>query len=445
MVDERKSIKKGVKIMNNTIFQPRNFCELSALHSVLAINKAIPIVHSGAGCCLRLYQGMGYCNGYQGSGYSGGSFIPNDNIHREDFIYGGEKKIRELIVSTVKLVDAELYVVFTGCNVQLAGDDVNAVVTEFKEKGVPIVYVDTAGYKGNAYNGHELLMDSIVEQLIKKDLLIKKDQINLWVNQPYLDPFWSGNIDTLKNMLEEIGFKVNTLFGFSANVNSWHEIPSAEFNILISAWTGVKTMELLKKRFGIPYIHYPILPIGAYETSKFLRYIGEQCHLDMNVVNRYIEKKESIFYYYIERLTEVLSRYDTSFPQRFFVIGESSYVLGVARFLINELGMMPGCQYVVDNPPNIYKENIKNKIDSCVKFSDDSKTIIKNIEEESENFIPLVIGSSWDREIASKLSGYFLSLSTPVSDRVILNKSYIGYEGGMNFIEDIFSCIFNKL
>ncbi|AOZ75529.1 nitrogenase iron-molybdenum protein, beta chain [Clostridium pasteurianum] len=431
--------------MENTIFQPRNFCELGALHSVLAINKAVPIVHSGAGCCLRLYQGMSYCNGYQGFGYSGGSFIPNDNIHREDFIYGGENRIKQLIESTVKLVDAELYVVFTGCNVQLAGDDVKAVVSEFKEKGIPVVYVDTAGYKGNAYIGHELLLKSIIEQFVSKKLPIKKGKINLWVNPPYLDPFWSGNIDNLKNMLEKIGLEVNALFGFSANVNSWSEIPTAEFNILISGWTGIKTMEFLKKRFGTPYIHYSILPIGAYQSSKFLRDIGEFCNVDINIVNKYIEKKESIFYYYMNRLTELLNRYDSSFPQRFFLIGESSYVLGVTSFLINELGMIPGCQHIVDNPPNIYKEDIKNKIDSCVIFSDDSQIIIKNIKEKSENFIPLIIGSSWDKEIISELNGYFLSLSTPVSDKVILNKSYIGYEGGLNFIEDIFSCIFNKL
>jgi nitrogenase molybdenum-iron protein beta chain len=445
VVDERKSNKKGVMIMNNIIFQPRNFCELGALHSVLAINGAVPIVHSGAACCLRLYQGMSYCNGYQGFGDNGGSFIPNDNIHREDFIYGGEYRIRELIHNTVKLVDGELYVVFTGCNVQLSGDDVKAVVSEFKKKGIPVVYVDTAGYKGNAYIGHELVMKSIAEQFVTKNLPVKKGQVNFWISPPYLDPFWSGNIDTLKDMLEQIGFHVNTLFGFSSNVNSWIEVPTAEFNILISPWVGIKTMEFLKEQFGTPFIQYPSLPIGAYESGKFLRCIGEFCNIDMDMLDKYVEKKESKFYYYMERLTELLTRYDSSFPQRFFIIGESSYVLGITSFLINELGMIPGCQHIVDNPPNIYKENIKNKIESSVYFSDDSQEIIKNIKDECKDFIPLIIGSSWDKKISDELNGYFLCLSTPVSDKVILDKSYLGYEGGLNFIEDIFSCILNKL
>lgn len=431
--------------MSDSIFQPRNFCELGALHSVLAINKAVPIVHSGAGCCLRLYQGMSYCNGYQGSGYNGGNFVPNDNIHREDFIYGGENRIRELIESTLKIIDAELYVVLTGCNVQLAGDDVNAVVNEFKEKGVPIVYVDTTGYRGSAYIGHELLMNSIIEQFVKIKLPVKEKRVNLWVNVPYLDPFWSGNIDNIKVMLEHIGLEVNTLFGFHSDVNSWSEISSAEFNILISAWSGIKTMEFLKERFGTPYIHYPILPIGASESSEFLKYIGQVCKLDTNIINQYIYEKELKFYHYMSRLTELLSSYDSSFPQRFFTIGESSYVLGVTRFLVNELGLIPGCQHIVDNPPSVYKKHIQNKVDTCINFSDDSEVIRKNIKEKSESFIPLIIGSSWDKELMFELEGYFLSLSTPVSDRVVLNKSYAGYEGGLSLVEDIFYCIFNKL
>ena len=281
--------------MNNVILQPRNFCELGALHSVLGINKAIPIVHSGSGCCLRLYQGISFCNGYQGMMYGGGIFVPNDNIHREDFIYGGENRIRKLIQSTISIVEADLYVVLTGCNVQLAGDNTKAVVNEFKLKGVPIVYVDTAGFKGSAYSGHELVINSIIEQFVIKKLTVKKRQINLWTSPPYLDPFWSGNIETLKNMLEQIGFSINVLFGLSSSVNCWSEIPSAEFNILISAWTGLKTMELLKKHFGTPYFHYPIFPIGAHECSEFLREVANFCKLDMNLVNQFIEKRSQCF------------------------------------------------------------------------------------------------------------------------------------------------------
>ncbi len=108
----------------------------------------------------------------------------------------------------------------------------------------------------------------------------------------------------------------------------------------------------------------------------------------MNLVNPFIEKKESMFYYYMERLTEMLTRYESTFPQHFFTIGESTYVSGITRFLVKELGMIPECQYIVDDPPYKYRGKIKNgfksipgKISLIVTFVNDGEEIIKTINE----------------------------------------------------------------
>lgn len=54
---------------------------------------------------------------------------------------------------------------------------------------------------------------------------------------------------------------------------------------------------------------------------------------------------------------------------------------------------------------------------------------------------PLILGSGWDRVISKEIKGYQLSTSTPISDRMILSRSYLGYEGAMRLIEDIYSVI----
>jgi nitrogenase molybdenum-iron protein beta chain len=41
--------------------------------------------------------------------------------------------------------------------------------------------------------------------------------------------------------------------------------------ILISPRVGLESIKTLEDTFDIPYPHYPALPIGAFETSKFLR------------------------------------------------------------------------------------------------------------------------------------------------------------------------------
>ncbi len=58
--------------MGTIIEQPRHFCTLGAQQTVLAIDRAVPVVHAGPGCSAKLFGGLSFCNGYQGTGYIGG-------------------------------------------------------------------------------------------------------------------------------------------------------------------------------------------------------------------------------------------------------------------------------------------------------------------------------------------------------------------------------------
>ena len=69
---------------------------------------------------------------------------------------------------------------------------------------------------------------------------------------------------------------MNVLFGVaSEGIKEWNRIPDAEFNLLISPWVGLDIVELLKEKYGTPYLQYPVLPIGAVETSRFLKKVGK--------------------------------------------------------------------------------------------------------------------------------------------------------------------------
>lgn len=56
----------------------------------------------------------------------------------------------------------------------------------------------------------------------------------------------------------------------------------------------------------------------------------------------------------------------------------------------------------------------------------------------------MILGSSWDRVIARELKGYPLSVAMPVSDRLVLSRSFAGYEGALRLTEDIYSVILSS-
>ena len=83
------------------------------------------------------------------------------------------------------------------------------------------------------------------------------------------------------------------LFGSeSAGVSEWKQIPNAQFNLLLSPWVGLNTVKYLESNYNTPFLHYPVLPVGARETSRFLRKVTEYAGLDKEKTEEYIRKQE---------------------------------------------------------------------------------------------------------------------------------------------------------
>lgn len=435
--------------MSGTIEQPRFTCALGSCQSVVAIKKGVPILHSGPGCGGQISRLIG-----QGEGYAGGSTAPCTNAEEADVVFGGEKKLRSVIENSFKVIDGDIYVVLTGCTAAITGDDIAAVTGEFQEEDKPIVYVEEGGFRSNNYASHERLVNAIIDQYVDKFKYSDEKEeglVNVFASIPYQDPYWSGNLEGIKKVLTDIGLKVNILFGNESDgVEEWKRIPNAQFNIVIGPWVGVKIAKHLKVKYGQPFLQFPYLPIGAIETSRFLRSVAEFGHLDEIKVENYIKKEEAKYYAHIEKMADFMLEFRYGIPRRVYTIADSSYALGFSKFLLNELGIIPGPQYIVDDIPEKYQDLVKEEFDHIsilqkrtveVVFDPDAGKNQLRLEEDAKNYEDkriLILGSSWDKNLADKLHADLLIISVPVQHRLIMNCGYTGYEGGLRAIEDIY-------
>nr|WP_245692948.1 hypothetical protein [Sporomusa acidovorans] len=57
---------------------------------------------------------------------------------------------------------------------------------------------------------------------------------------------------------------------------------------------------------------------------------------------------------------------------------------------------------------------------------------------------PLLLASSWEVDVAKDIPGLHLSVTLPIIDRLILHHTCIGYNGGLNLVEDIYSTLLAK-
>jgi len=354
--------------MRQQIEQPRFSCALSAQQTVLAIPRAVPIAHCGPGCVGKTFAFSGIGAGHQGEGYAGGGTVTCTNTNEKDVVFGGEDKLQKFIEGALKVLNGDLYVVLAGCTAGIIGDDVQQVASDFAEVGEAVVGVDTSGFRGNGYVGHELVVEAIIKQFVDDfDLEVEPRQglVNVFASVPPQNPFWRGDLEEIKRILELIGLEVNILFGTeSAAVSEWKDIPNAQFNLVLNTWVGEGAAKLLETKYGTPYLHIPYLPTGATATSRVLREIADFANLDKKRVEEAIDKEEKRFYSYFTSLADFFADYRNSIPYEFYLVADSSYAIGVSDFLANELGFAPEGIYITDPPSDRIANNVLKVFES---------------------------------------------------------------------------------
>ncbi len=441
---EIDEVERGESKYPEVMEAPRYSCALGgALSATLGIFGAVPILHSGAGCGQAHLNGQSYGCGENAGGPQGGTSTPCSCLIEEHVIFGGENKLRNLIQSSIELMDGDLYAVISGCVPSLTGDDVESVVKEFRDKA-NIIHVKSAGFVGNSYDGYELFFDAVIDQLLAQQPKIK-GRVNIFGVVPYQHLFWKGDLRVLKKTLEGLGLEANIIFREFGGLENLLNIPESELNIVLSTWNGHKTAKRLEEKFGTPYVTFPGVPVGPKQTSALLLQIAERLNISDDVVQKVIQEEERIAYRFIEYLGDV---HILGFPHPYFaVVADSGTAVGVTQFLANEMGYLPEVVIITDSPPVEHRaeivreltDNIESILKPEVIFEADSHRIRERLKDRS--FLAL-LASSLEKFSAPELGAVVhLSVSFPSFDRLILERSYAGYEGGLTLMEDILSQI----
>jgi nitrogenase molybdenum-iron protein beta chain len=384
-------------------------------------------------------------NGGQGAGQIGGLTLPVTNIIEKHVIFGGSSRLREQIKNTVHVLEGKLYLVISGCAPDLVGDDSEAMTKEIKDQGYPATYLQAPGFLGNAYQGYQMvvktIIDFVAEQTEKPPGKIK-GLVNIFGIVPGQDSFWQGDLYRLSQDLSAIGLIPNPLFGLDQTIDNWQQIPRAELNLVLSPW-GLEIAGYLAERFGTPYLSQVYLPIGVEETKKLFQEIAKKINWSEELIRKSWEEAEGVANHFLAQFADAY--FNFNFQTDFSIVGPVSQAIGVSRFLSATIGLIPKTIIITDNP--LLKGGLSEEIlllgeKTRVFFAEDSEEIASLLRKEKTG---LILGSILEKSVADEIGAVHLSLSFPVSDRIILNRGYAGYAGGLNLIEDIGSALIRKM
>lgn len=442
--------------MSKFVDRPRYACALGgALGTLRAIPRAIPIIHASAGCGHNLQNAINPGAGYLGGGYCGGLALPSSNVVERDVVFGGEERLREQIATTLEVMDGDLYIVLTGCMVEMIGDDLEAVVSEFEASEKPVIAVHTPSFRGNSYTGYELVLEALIQKYAVKYPAKEPRLVNVLGIVPAQDVFWEGNLKEIKRLLSQLGLTVNTFFGEGETLDNIRNSGKSALNIVVSDIYGLDIAKVFEEVHDIPYIQTGF-PIGADATADFLYAVSEALQLDTFLTQAVVEEEKQVYYAYLERLADIYNDIDL---QRYaIVVGDANYAPAVSRFLSDELGWLPELTVITDFLDEAQQQalsrrfqNFESGLEPTVKFDTDASSVKKYITEiwprnRNERYYDamdptVLVGSVYERDLAAEFGFPLLTLSYPVTNRVVLNRGYAGTNGALSLTEDLLTIL----
>ena len=436
------------------IERPRSTCALGgALATIGDLPGVVPISHTPSGCAGNLSGATAFGSGNSGSGYCSGGSVPVSNVGEKQVIFGGDKRLREEIEIALDILDADLFVVTTGCMTEIIAEDINGVVRDFWDDGKPVTYVNTPSFEGDAYKGYDIVMNEILNNYIPVSRTKDKKLVNILGIIPQFDPFYRGDLEEIKRLLEKLGLKVNTFFTEDQTFANIKSASKASLNIVFSQVRGISVAERFAEKHKTPYV-VENLPIGSVETDRFLKNIGKLMGIETSRVNAVIKEENRRYYTYLQRTTDFHG--DGELKYYVDIAVNANQAIPFASFVEKELGWIVENVAVTDVLSNAETERIREqysaqKLKGNLVFekntNDIEKLFVRSTKQSNGNYFQdthtpvYLIGSTLDKNFAQKVAGGSLFVSYPVFNRVIVNKGYAGYNGGLNLFQDIYDSI----
>ena len=424
---------------------PRGGCVLAGINSVLAaINHVCPILHSGPGCCMQTTAAEQGNSGHKHACFVSGVSLPSSNMLEKEVVFGGVNKLRTTIQGAIEVIDADAYFVLTGCTAGIIGDDIQSVTDEFTEKGHKVYAIETPGFAGDSLLGYETVWNTFLDKVIqppREDVKAKRARplVNIFGIVPYHDPYWSGTLEEIDRILSKLEIEVNTFFTKHQGIDVVEHCSEADLNIIINPWLFNGPAKKFEKKFGVPSLRFPFVPVGATDTSRFVREVAAALKLDTTLVDKVIAEEEDYVYSYLAQSIGQLSW------KRFAVAGDASSAIGLTRYLANDYSFSPVLVVITET---IYRPEDKERIIQNISqleyatapkivFASDQWEINQAILNEPED-ISLLVGSTNEKEIGLEKQIQFLNATFPLNDRLVFNRTYAGYRGSLTFTEDLY-------
>jgi len=238
------------------------------------IADALHLVHGPIGCAVYTWD----IRGALSSGPELHRLSFSTDLQETDVIFGGEKKLEAALNELIDRHHPNAAFVYSTCIVGIIGDDVEAVCRRVSEqKGIPVLPVQSEGFKGNKRAGYEAACKAMFKLVGTGDVSdISPVSVNI------LGDFnLAGEIWIIREYLEKMGVQVVANITGDGRVADIRRCHGAALNLVQCSGATMELAKMMQELYGTPFERVSYLGIedmadSLYKVADFFKEIDPE-------------------------------------------------------------------------------------------------------------------------------------------------------------------------
>lgn len=388
------------------------------------IADALHLVHGPIGCAVYTWD----IRGALSSGPELHRLSFSTDLQELDVVFGGEKKLAKALDELIDLHKPKAAFVYSTCIVGLIGDDLEAVCKKTsKEKGIPVLPVQSEGFKGNKRAGYEAACSAMSRLVGTGDTSdISTHSINI------LGDFnLAGEIWLIREYFQRIGVEVVANITGDGRVADIQRCHGAALNVVQCSGATMDLANMLKDQHGIPSIR--VSYFGIEDMAEALYSVAR--HFDNPVM---LEKARTVVKEELHGLLPKLAKYKKALQGKkaaIYVGGAfKAFSLVKAFRLIGMDVVMVGSQTGTQED---YIELEEITDDGTIIVDDSNPLELSDFLKEKD--VDLFVGGVKERPIAYKLGIAFCDHNHERKEMLA------GFKGMLNFTEEVYGSVMSPV
>lgn len=381
------------------------------------IADALHLVHGPIGCAVYTWD----IRGALSSGPELHRLSFSTDLQELDVVFGGEKKLTAALLELIERHQPKAAFVYATCIVGIIGDDMEAVCrTVEKKAGIPVIPVQSEGFKGNKRAGYTAACNAMGRLVGTGDTSgISAHSINI------LGDFnLAGEIWMIRDYFKKIGVEVVANITGDGRIADIKRAHGAALNVVQCSGSTMDMANLMEQEYGVPSIR--VSYFGVEDMAQALYDVA--AHFDDPGI---MQKAKELVAEELQVLLPKLDFYkkELAGKKAAIYVGGSfkAFSLVKAFRLLGMAVVMVGSQTGTEEE---YRELAEITDPGTIIVDDTNPLELTSFLEEKE--VDIFVGGVKERPIAYKLGVGFCDHNHERKEALA------GFVGMLNFAEEVY-------